>query len=77
MDICRRALERGGLYTAAVNAANEEANLLFRQGKISFGRISRLAAAMLERTFPNGNTVEDVLAVDQECRELTRQTALQ
>lgn len=77
MEVCRKALEQGGLYTAAVNAANEEANLLFRQGKIGFGQISRLAAAMLNRKLPEGKTVEDILAVDRECRELTRKEALQ
>lgn len=77
LDICREALKRGGLYTAAVNAANEEANLLFRQGKIEFMQISRLAAKMLEHRFPDGHTVEEILETDRECRYLTRKMALQ
>lgn len=76
MDICRTALQRGGLYTAAVNAANEEANLLFRQGKISFTGISRLTAKMLEQRLPAGDSIEDILETDRICRELTREMAL-
>lgn len=76
IEVCRKALEQGGLYTAAVNAANEEANLLFRQGKIGFRQISRLATEVLEQALPAGNTLEDILAVDREMRLLTRDWAL-
>ena len=33
LNICREAITRGGLFPAAVNSANEEANRLFREGK--------------------------------------------
>lgn len=36
MGICRKAIIRGGLYPAAVNAANEQAVALFLAGKLVF-----------------------------------------
>ena len=71
MTICREAISRGGLYPAAVNAANEEAVALFREGRIGFTAISRLAAQALERTLPPAGSVEDVLEADREARRLT------
>ena len=41
INICREAIDRGGLYPAAVNGANEQANLLFRNGKIGFLDIAK------------------------------------
>lgn len=68
IELCRTAIEKGGAYPAAVNAANEQANLLFREGKISFCAISELVAEVLSRKLPAVSTVEDILAVDAECR---------
>ncbi len=68
IELCRRAIEKGGAYPAAVNAANEQANLLFRQGKIPFYAIAERVAETLERSFPTVSTVDDILAVDQDCR---------
>lgn len=42
IGICADAIRQGGLMPAAVNSANEEANLLFRQGKIKFNEIPDL-----------------------------------
>ncbi|MGN0548016.1 MAG: 1-deoxy-D-xylulose-5-phosphate reductoisomerase [Acutalibacteraceae bacterium] len=44
INVCRRAINDGGLYPACANAANEEANLAFRQGKIKFLQIEELVA---------------------------------
>lgn len=44
INICRKAINDGGLYPACANAANEEANLAFRQGKIKFLQIEELVA---------------------------------
>lgn len=44
INICRKAINNGGLYPACANAANEEANLAFRQGKIKFLQIEELVA---------------------------------
>lgn len=70
VSICRRAIALGGLYPAAVNAANEEANALFRAGKIGFLDIARLVAAALD-TVPAAEayTLEDVEAADLLARQ--------
>lgn len=73
MNICREAIRRGGLYPAAVNAANEEAVALFREERIGFTAITKLAEQVLSRTLPQADSVEDVLEVDRETRRLTRE----
>ncbi len=70
IDYCRQALSKGGLYPAAVNAANEKANLLFRQGKIGFTDIQESVGRALELDLPSGGyTLEDVLETDRAVRE--------
>ena len=76
MDICRNAIKKGGLYPAAVNCANEEANLLFRQGKISFCDIPVLIERAAEYTNNNENyTLQDVYDTDSLMREKVRELA--
>ncbi len=76
MDICRNAITKGGLYPAAVNCANEEANLLFRQGKISFTDIPRLISEAAEYTENKPDyTLEDVYNTDSLMRETVRKLA--
>ncbi|MBQ6830859.1 MAG: 1-deoxy-D-xylulose-5-phosphate reductoisomerase [Clostridia bacterium] len=75
MQLCRRALQKGGAYPAAVNAANEVANELFRKGEITFPNIGEYIGEVLERSLPNVTTEQDVLAVDEECRRFTRALA--
>lgn len=71
---CREALRRGGLYTAAVNAANEKANELFRAGKIKFGDIAASVEASLGFSLDGINqSVEDILALDSEIRKKTEE----
>ncbi|MGN0527180.1 MAG: 1-deoxy-D-xylulose-5-phosphate reductoisomerase [Acutalibacteraceae bacterium] len=74
MNICRDAITKGGLYPAAVNCANEEANLLFRQGKISFNSIPELISNASEYT-PDiqSYTLDDVLNVNDLMREKVRE----
>lgn len=55
INICRKAINDGGLYPACANAANEEANLAFRQGKIKFLQIEELVA----RAVADAPKVED------------------
>lgn len=70
ISICRQALVKGGLYPAAVNAANEQAVALFLQDKIRFADIVPLAAKPLEMTLHSGDyTVQDVLDVYQEIKD--------
>ncbi len=76
MDICRNAIKKGGLYPAAVNCANEEANLLFREGKISFVDIPRLISDAAEYTENKPDyTLDDVYNTDSLMREKVRKLA--
>ncbi len=76
MNICRDAITKGGLYPAAVNCANEEANLLFRQGKISFTAIPELISQASEYTLKKQDfTLQDVLDTDELMREKVRELA--
>ncbi|MGN1116986.1 MAG: 1-deoxy-D-xylulose-5-phosphate reductoisomerase, partial [Acutalibacteraceae bacterium] len=47
INLCRDAIRKGGLYPAIANAANEEANYLFRHGKIKFLDIADLVEKAL------------------------------
>ena len=70
INICREAIDRGGLYPAAVNGANEQANLLFRNGKIGFLDIAKKVEAILPHV-PKKDvyTLDDVLEIDRFARE--------
>lgn len=62
MRLCRQAVARGGLYPAALNAANEAANRLFREGRIPFLAISARVEKAMETAMPKQDyTLEDVL----------------
>lgn len=70
LDLCRRAIEKGGLYPAIANGANERANELFRQGKIGFLEISQCVSYALENvTGKQDYTLEDVLEADGRARK--------
>ena len=72
MRLCREAVKRGGLTPAALNGANEQAVALFLQGKIGFLEIAQRVASVLERTWGEASSVEDVLRCDREAREYVR-----
>ncbi len=69
INLCKEAILRGGLYPAAVNSANEAANLLFRQGKIKFLDIARLVEEAT-KAVPNVKdfTLEDIFEIDKLMR---------
>ena len=70
INICRNAIEKGGLYPAAANSANEAANLAFRQGKIKFLDIERLVRGAAESAPSKDDyTLEDVNEIDAWARE--------
>ena len=73
MQLCRAAIQKGGLYPAALNGANEQAVALFLDGKISFADISRLIAGTLTLTLPACQAVEDVLAADAVGRQWVKE----
>ena len=74
MNLARRALTLGGLYPAALNAANEVAVGAFIAGEIGFTDITKLAAQALEQELPTPTSVEDVFVADEMVRAQTRHT---
>ncbi len=75
INICRNAIELGGLCTAAVNSANEMANELFREGKIGFLDIARLVSEALENCKRvDEYSLEDVMETDSWAREFVRKS---
>ncbi len=70
LSACKKALSMGGLATCIANGANEEANMLFRKGKISFLDIGELVWGAIE-SLPNSEakTVDDVLNADLMARQ--------
>lgn len=73
LSACKRALAMGGVATAIANGANEEANMLFRQGKIKFLEIGELVTGAID-SVPNvtPKTVEDVLDADALARQYVK-----
>ncbi len=76
INMARRALAQGGLYPAALNAANEVAVGAFIAGEIGFLDIMRLAEHVLDKPLPQPLRVEDVFAVDEQIRQETRAAIL-
>jgi 1-deoxy-D-xylulose-5-phosphate reductoisomerase len=70
MELCREAIRRGGVYPAALNAANEKAVALFLDGKIRFSDITTRVASVLSRDFSAPGSVEDILETDREIRQI-------
>jgi 1-deoxy-D-xylulose 5-phosphate reductoisomerase len=70
LNICKKAIERGGLAPAAVNGANEVAVKLFLEHKISFAGIAELVGLAMENQpdVKQLSSVEDILDADQDAR---------
>lgn len=69
INICKKAIKKGGILPAAVNSANEAANLAFRQGKIKFLDIENLVCGALQEAHNKENyTLDDVKLIDQWAR---------
>lgn len=69
INICRKAINDGGLYPACANAANEEANLAFRQGRINFLQIEELVAqAVADAPKVEDYKLDDVLEMYDQAR---------
>ena len=78
IGICRQAVEKGGLYPAAVNSANEEANAMFRAGLIRFLDMPALIEEAAFTIAPvDSFTLDDIFSVDSRMREAVRQLAKQ
>ena len=73
LGLCREAITRGGLYPCIVNGANEMANQLFREGRISFLEIADMVSLAMERAENTvGGSLEAILAADRNAREIVR-----
>lgn len=70
MEVCRKALRRGGLAPAAANGANEEAVALFLKEKISFLEIGQLTDAAMNNQ-PGGEItcIQGIIEADRSARE--------
>lgn len=71
LDVCKKALNKGGLYPAAVNGANEQAVALFLNDKIKFYQIGEIVEECFH-TFSNQvdeYTLQDVLDTDAWARD--------
>ncbi len=68
-----QAAAEGGTLPCAMNAANEVANLAFRQGTISFPRLCDTILYTMEHT-PRieSPTLDDCFAIDKEARAIAR-----
>ncbi len=71
---CKEALKRGGTATAIANSANEEANRLFREGKIRFLDIAELVgAALYEIPVKDDYSLQDIFDIDMSVRNFVRE----
>ena len=71
---CKRGMKKGGLYPAVANGANEVANRLFRDRKISFLAIGELvSAAVDELNVGKASCLDDVLEADAMAREFVNE----
>jgi 1-deoxy-D-xylulose-5-phosphate reductoisomerase len=74
LALARRAGEEGGTAPAVYNAANEVANLAFREKRIAFNEIPNVIEHALERIRSEPvREVEDVIGADRRAREVAWQ----
>lgn len=73
INLCRSAINKGGLYPAAVNSANEQANQMFRSGKIGFSEIADKVEHVLSCAPEIRNyTLDDIMEIDKFAREIVQ-----
>ncbi|MGN0571647.1 MAG: 1-deoxy-D-xylulose-5-phosphate reductoisomerase [Candidatus Fimenecus sp.] len=73
INLCREAINKGGLFPAAVNSANEQANAMFRNGEIGFLEIAdRVERVLQSAPQKDDYTLGDILEVDRWAREAVR-----
>lgn len=70
INVCKNAIDMGGLHPAAANGANEVSVKLFLDGKIKFTDIAYLNnEAMKNASDKKDFTLDDVLEADRRARE--------
>ena len=76
LPLCINAIERGGLFPAAVNGANEQSVKLFLEGKISFLKIAELnEAAMENQKEVTDFSIDDIFEADRAARQFVTEKA--
>lgn len=75
INACRQAIAKGGLFPACVNAANERANSLFRQGRIRFLQIGEAVCGALENApVCDDYRFEDVALMNEWANDFVNKT---
>lgn len=70
LNACKKAIKRGGIIPAVANGANEIANKLFRENKISFLDIGEIVSSAVDSfEFKEAKCLSDVLDADKAARE--------
>lgn len=71
LALAYEAMKRKGNMPCVMNAANEVANLAFRQGKISFYDIPKIIEKTMNKVlFESNLTIDTYIAVDTEARKV-------
>lgn len=74
LGLAYEAMKRGGNVPCVLNAANEVANLAFREGRCGFLQMSEVIARTMDKApFIAQPTYEDYVATDQEARNIAEQ----
>lgn len=70
LNACKKAISRGGIIPAVANGANEVANKLFRENKISFLDIGELVSSAVDNfEYKEAKSIECILDADKAARE--------
>lgn len=71
LGLAYEAMRRGGNIPCVLNAANEVANLAFREGKCGFLQMSDIISQTMDKAaFIAQPTYEDYVATDKEARQI-------
>ena len=74
LGLAREAINQSGNMPCVLNAANEVANLAFRQGKISFPQVSEVISQTMQRvSFEALPSLESLLQADFESRAIAEE----
>ena len=77
LKLAYEAAAKGKSYPIVLNAANEVAVDMFLKDKISFGDIERIISKSIElHTASEPDTLEEILGIDKETRELAREAII-
>ena len=69
LTIAYEAIKKGGNIPCVLNAANEIANLAFRENRVKFNDISKIITQTINIIpFKPVNTIDDLIDIDKEAR---------